>query len=407
MPDRDPRCRVVAFGTFRTDLHPRVAVLLDGLREHGLEVDVVNAPLPLDTARRVALLRRPWRLPQLAFALLRCWAVLWVRGRRAARRPPDAVLVGYLGHFDVHLARAVFGRGPTLVLDHLVFAADTAVDRRVTGRRRLALLRRLDRWALRRADVVVCDTEEHAVRARAAGAGRVLTVPVGATAAWWDLDPPGRSDVLRVLFFGLFTPLQGTVTIAGALRAVPADVPLAVTLVGHGQDHDAVARLAGDDDRVRLVPWLAEADLRREVAAHDVVLGVFGTGDKARRVVPTKVYQGLAAGRVVVTSDTPPQRRALGDAAVLVPPGDAPALAQALVRLAGDPEERRALRARARRRAADFRPGPATSELASLLAAAVRSPVRSPAGRGPDTVPAAPPVARPRPRVPPPPSAHT
>src|SRR5690606_2312612 len=60
----------------------------------------------------------------------------------------------------------------------------------------------------------------------------------------------------------------------------------------------------------------------------------FGTTPKAQRVVPTKVYQGLAAGNVVVTSDTEPQRRALGDSALYVPPGDAEALADRLRGLA-------------------------------------------------------------------------
>ena len=60
------------------------------------------------------------------------------------------------------------------------------------------------------------------------------------------------------------------------------------------------------------------------MARHDVCLGIFGTGPKALRVVPNKVFQGAAAGCALVTSDTPPQRRLLGDAAVLVPPGDRP-----------------------------------------------------------------------------------
>jgi glycosyltransferase involved in cell wall biosynthesis len=70
------------------------------------------------------------------------------------------------------------------------------------------------------------------------------------------------------------------------------------------------------------------------VASHDVCLGIFGTGDKALRVVPNKVFQGAAAGCAIVTSDTAPQRRALAEAAILVPPGDPDALAAALLRLA-------------------------------------------------------------------------
>jgi len=63
------------------------------------------------------------------------------------------------------------------------------------------------------------------------------------------------------------------------------------------------------------------AELPALVASHDVCLGIFGTGDKALRVF----QQGVPGSRrrcAVITSDTPPQRRVLGDAAVLVPPGD-------------------------------------------------------------------------------------
>jgi glycosyltransferase involved in cell wall biosynthesis len=67
-------------------------------------------------------------------------------------------------------------------------------------------------------------------------------------------------------------------------------------------------------------------------------------------VVPNKVFQGAAAGCAIVTSDTPPQRRAFGDAAIYVPPGDARALADVLVTLAADDAEV----ARARKVAADL-----------------------------------------------------
>jgi glycosyltransferase involved in cell wall biosynthesis len=89
---------------------------------------------------------------------------------------------------------------------------------------------------------------------------------------------------------------------------------------------------------------VAPADLPALVAGHDVCLGIFGRGDKALRVVPNKVFQGAAAGCAVVTSDTAPQRRALGECAVLVPPGDPQALAAALRALADDRDRLQALR---------------------------------------------------------------
>jgi glycosyltransferase involved in cell wall biosynthesis len=94
--------------------------------------------------------------------------------------------------------------------------------------------------------------------------------------------------------------------------------------------------MAANNSHVRWLDWVAPDDLRPLVAASDVCLGIFGTGPKGLRVVPNKIYQGAAAGCAIVTSDTPPQRRAFGAAAVFVAPGDAEALASALIELAGD-----------------------------------------------------------------------
>ena len=133
--------RALLFGTYDTSLHPRIATVAEGLRAHGIEVPECNAPLGLDTAARVEILARPWRVPVLLARL----ALRWTALVRAARRlpAPDVVLIGYLGHFDVHLARLLFRRTP-LVLDHLIGASDTARDRRLGGIVRQAVLRMID-----------------------------------------------------------------------------------------------------------------------------------------------------------------------------------------------------------------------------------------------------------------------
>jgi SAM-dependent methyltransferase len=119
-------------------------------------------------------------------------------------------------------------------------------------------------------------------------------------------------------------------------------------MIGRGQDLAATRSAAAANQSVRWLDWVPVGELPALVAGHDVCLGIFGTGDKALRVVPNKVFQGAAAGCAIVTSDTAPQRRALGDAAVLVPPGSPEALAAVLLRLAGDRAELAGLRRRAR-----------------------------------------------------------
>lgn len=390
--------RILGLGTYDVRAHPRAGVLLAGLRAHGHVVRERVHPLGLSTADRVAMLRQPWRLPALAARLAHRWARLAADSadfRGGAL--PDAIVVGYLGHFDVLLARALYPRrvgalSPTIVLDHLVFAAGTASDRGAAEGLRTRALRRLDLLALRAADIIVLDTQEHAdavAKLAPEVEPRCVVAPVGASPEWFvagargsanrGASPPGHA--LRVVFYGLFTPLQGAPVIAHALRELGDRGVLAeVMLIGGGQDEAEVREILGaspgagetalDGVRVRLVPWVDAAELPGVVAAHDVCLGIVGTTDKARNVVPNKVYQGAAAGCAVVTSDTAPQRRALGDAAIRVPPGDPIALAEALELLAHDRELTSRVRARCAALAGrSFTPAAVTAPLDRALRA--------------------------------------
>jgi glycosyltransferase involved in cell wall biosynthesis/SAM-dependent methyltransferase len=363
--------RALLFGTYDTSLHPRIGTIAAGLRAHGIDVAECNAPLGLDTAARVAVLAHPWRAPALLARLARRWVTLARRARRMAA--PDVVLVGYLGHFDVHLARLLFRRAP-IVLDHLIGASDTARDRRLGGTARQALLKMIDAGALKAADIVVVDTEEHLACLPARHQLRAVVVPVGAPSAWHLAARPASQDStgrpLRVIFYGLYTPLQGAPVIGAALRQV-AGAPIEVTMVGSGQDKAATMAAASGNDAVRWLDWVPSAELPALVASQDVCLGIFGTSKKGLRVVPNKVFQGAAAGCAIVTSETAPQRRALGEAAVLVPPGDPEALAAALLRLAGDRGELARLRRQARDLAAEqFIPKRIVVPLTGRLAAA-------------------------------------
>lgn len=329
--------RVLGFGTYDLHTHPRVGIILEGLRAQGDEVVEFNEPLGLDTAQRVAMLRRPWLAYRLVLRLAGSWAAL-ARRRLSDRSRYDAVIVGYLGHFDVLLARLLYPRR-RIALDQMIFAADTARDRGVSGGAKLRLLDALDRFAVRAASLVLVDTAEHVELLPSGERGKGVVVPVGAPEAWFaageqrPAPAPGR---LRVAFFGLYTPLQGAVVIGEALALLAGHPEIAVTMIGKGQDLDATRSAAAGNDSVTWLEWVPSGDLPAVVASHDVCLGIFGVTPKALRVVPNKVYQGAAAGCVVVTSDTPPQRRMLADAALYVPPGDAKALADALLSLAAD-----------------------------------------------------------------------
>ncbi|KFI53854.1 glycosyltransferase [Bifidobacterium callitrichos] len=332
--------RVLAFGTYNVRKHPRVGILIDGLRANGCEVTEINHPLELSTAQRVEILRKPWKLFGFAWDLLGLWRALRRDARAWMRRHgrPDAVLVGYMGHFDVLLARRLF-RGIPIILDHMIFAGDTAKDRGAHGLR-VRLLNRLDRMAINSATLTVLDTQEHQLMCRPGD--QTMVIPVGAPAEWYAA---GSAETARVaagetartndiVFYGLYTPLQGVPVIAKAARELSKrGLTPHFTLIGKGQDYAKVRTITHGLDNVEFREWVEPEDLPALVSSHAISLGIFSTTSKGLHVVPNKVYQSMAAGCAVITSDTAPQRRMLGDGVVYVKPGDPVALADAIEQL--------------------------------------------------------------------------
>lgn len=344
--------KVVFFGSFDESLHPRVTVLREGLEGLGHEITVVNQPLGMSTADKVDAASSAAGMVRLLLAILRAWLPLWRRGRKAPA--PDLVVVGYLGHFDIHLARLIWPSTP-LALDHMVGLADTARDRGVAKGLKYRVLSGLDNAALKRADTIIVDTIEQLEQLPQQLRDRAVVVPVGASHVWFDQLVPEPSMPLKVCFVGLYTPLHGAVTIGKAIAELAGDQRVEFTMVGSGQDLDQTVAAAGGGN-VTWIDWVDAEDLPGLVAAQHVCLGIFGTTPKAQRVVPNKVYQGLAAGNVVVTSDTEAQRRALGDAARFVPPGDHEALARCLAEIADDPTNYGIGTSQGRQRAENFLP---------------------------------------------------
>jgi glycosyltransferase involved in cell wall biosynthesis len=276
-----------------------------------------------------------------------------------------------MGHFDILLARFVFPHTP-LALDHLIFASDTARDRGAGGIK-VRLLRHLDRMALNRADLVIVDTQEHQHMLRPTDTSMVI--PVGAPDEWYAAAA-GRASTRHeasgqtpnIVFYGLFTPLQGTPVIAKAIRLLAErGVKPRVSLVGTGQDFETVHTLLSGLNNVEFIPWIEPERLPSFVAGHDISLGIFSDTPKGLHVVPNKVYQSMAAGTAVITSDTPPQRRMLGDGVSYTQPGNAEQLADAIESLAQHPDRLARARAQASTVAATFTEREVTKQLAQWL----------------------------------------
>jgi glycosyltransferase involved in cell wall biosynthesis len=324
--------RVLYFGTYQRD-YPRNAQVISALRTAGVEV--VERHQPVWEGRRNNWSARTAAVLRLMLAEARLW---WPQ-----RDAFDVVLVGYPGHFDMPRARRV-ARARPLVFNPLVSLYDTMVgDRGRYPDRSFAagFLKAVDRKALKLADLVVADTRANGDYLAEIGEiprEKVEVCFVGAEErlfhAGWRPD-----ERFRAVFVGKLIPLHGVDTILEAARLAPE---LDFRVIGSGQLEPLLEERPPNVERIE---WVNYEDLPGELWGAGCALGIFGTSAKTMRVIPNKAYQALACGTPLVTADTPAARELLADErdALLVPPGDAAALADAVRRLAGDPGLARAL----------------------------------------------------------------
>ncbi|NIS80793.1 MAG: glycosyltransferase [Anaerolineales bacterium] len=115
-------------------------------------------------------------------------------------------------------------------------------------------------------------------------------------------------------------------------------------------------------ENVRLLGFVSNENLPMIHAACDVLLmpyarriSVSSGGDTARFANPMKVFEYLAAGRVIISSDLPVLREVLDESnAILAPPEDLHAWDEAIKALASDPQRREMLASQAARDAEKY-----------------------------------------------------
>ena len=328
--------RIVLLGTY--DLgKPRTRMLRRALRE----IDPHLVELHADIWRTVpdkSVMNGFSTKARIALKALGTYPMLAARYLMAGRH--DVVVIGYLGLFDVlllgWLARL---RGKPLVWDAFLSVYDTyARDRAIAppSSLRARLVRTIERLACRIADTVVMDTQAHAdlmARLHDVPRGKMAAVPVGAEADAFrpvHAHPREGGGPPRLLFYGQFIPLHGLDTIIGAALSERGKA-YRWTIIGEGQEAARIdAWLSSQPaDHVERIRWVQYDGLQDAMQRSDIVLGIFGTSEKAGSVVPNKVYQALQAGMPLITRDSPAMRELVpsGHAAIgLVAAGDTEAL---------------------------------------------------------------------------------
>lgn len=332
--------KVCFFGAYDPE-YPRNRILRDGLRRAGVEVVEACANGRRGLRRHAAL----------------------IAGFARVARDADVLFVPEFRHKDVPLAAFLKGRR-RLVFDPLISRHDTLIHDwglHAPGSAQARWNLMIDRRALRLSNLVLCDTWAHGALFEKLGArrDRLRRVLVGAEDAFFGVPPAPTTGPVRVVYVGGFLPLHGVPAVLEAVSILERGshrLPdFRVQLVGKGIEFERSRALAEQLglERADFAGVVGYADSPRVLSDAQVVLGAFGASDKAGRVIPHKVYQGLAAGRAVLTGDGPGVREIFEpDVHLMTVTRDQPqAIAEALATLLRDPARRDRLGTRGRERA--------------------------------------------------------
>ncbi len=251
---------------------------------------------------------------------------------------PVAAIHAYFAHLPAEVA----ARAARRLHIPFGFSAHARDVRKVTP---AALAQR----ARQAACVVACNHDVAATLRRAGLA--VELIPHGVDTRRFCPRPFPPSEPFRLLAVGRLVEKKGFAVLIRALAHLP--VPFNLRIVGDGPEHErlsAAIRATNLHDRVALCGSRTHAELPYEyAAAHAVVVPSIIDGSGDRDGLPNVVLEAMASGRPVVASDVAAissaviasptlLRLAPNQTGLLVPSGDAAALARNLAWLARRPD---------------------------------------------------------------------
>jgi glycosyltransferase involved in cell wall biosynthesis len=344
------KLRVVFWGTY--DLgKPRVRLLLRGARSVGIEVIECHSHVWKGVKDKSQLPGLRTKILYILHLLSAYPSLVW---RYFFLPPHDAVIIGYMGHLDVIIIWPFSRlRNVPVIWDAFLSLYDTVVnDRQIVSKSSPMawLLYFLEFVACRAADKIFLDTKAHACyfeqvfKLPPGTVGRVL---VGTETNFFAVSKDkvcvnSKEKHFTVLFYGQFIPLHGIdIIIEAAQKVELAGEIIKWKIIGQGQEAEYIDKFIKDVDvkSIERILWVPYNQLAKLIKESDVCLGIFGTSEKAKRVIPNKIFQILAVNRPLITGHTPAICELFKESPNassyihLIPCGDADALASSVLKI--------------------------------------------------------------------------
>jgi glycosyltransferase involved in cell wall biosynthesis len=167
------------------------------------------------------------------------------------------------------------------------------------------------------------------------------------------------TNALQLIYFGTLSPWQGVNLAIEALELVNKDFPAELTIIGQARDYQIkklqqLASKLGVTDKLTILEPTSQTQLVEHIHAADVILAPLMPSDRnlVQGCCPLKILEGMATGVPIIASDLPVVRE-LGEDKIhflLVKPGSAKAIKDAVLQLQSHKELATQLATNARQR---------------------------------------------------------
>lgn len=337
--------KVSFFGTYDRE-YTANKIVLQGLEENHIPVLEINSEVKLtrlDSEKDItwlALFKRLIKKYKIFVEIIK---------NLENFKKADVIYVAFPGHFDVLFAypfAKIFKK--KLVLNPVVsFSYGFTEEQTILNKNSLlAKVAKIgETFVYKLIDLLLPDTpyqKDFFKKEFNVPESKLRVLPIGADNKYYKYTPyKNTSKKINVVYYGLYSPPHGVEHIVGAANILKNDNDIRFTFVGNGstfqKNFDRAKKLS-----LKNVEFFYDTPLDQHPAIiekADLFLGFLQKHPIVDRVIPNKVYQGLALGKVVVTADTPVTRSVFQNKKniYLVKPSDPKELAKAILELKNNP----------------------------------------------------------------------
>lgn len=328
----------------------RIERLAEALIARGHDVELItyhvaDGPQPLEVpVHRIFRRQVYWRMPVgPSFRKLALYdpVLSWKLSRVLAGRRFDVIHAHHVEGLLVALPARLLHRIPLVYDAHTMLSAELpsyagGMTRNIFG----VLGGWLDGALPRRADHVVAvtpDIRDRLLRAHGLRSDRVSVVTNGVETASFRVEkPPRRDGLIRLIYTGTLAQYQNIDLLLAAFaraRQVRQELRLCLSVSSSFEPYEAAARRLGVREAIEvLTDGFSELPLQLADAAIAVLPRVSCPG------IPQKLLNYMAAGKAIVASAGSAKVLEHERTGLVVPNGDVNAFADAVLRLAENPE---------------------------------------------------------------------